>query len=143
MLRSVLPAIAPALLLAGCGEPAASEPDADSVAASRGEVQTLDVDELARMVAQDEAVLVDVRTPEEFAEGHLEGAINLPVETFDPAKVPQAADGREVILYCRSDRRSGIAAEQLAEARGTTVRHLDGGILAWEEAGQPVTEPAQ
>lgn len=146
MMRALLSAIVPAVLLGACGEPAtapSTSTASDTAEAVSGKVTTLDAAELEAMIAQDEAILVDVRTPEEFVAGHLEGAINLPVETFEPGEVPIAGEGKEVILYCRSDRRSGIAAEQLAEARGTTVRHLDGGILAWEDAGNPVTEAAR
>ena len=61
-------------------------------------------------------VLVDVRTPEEFAEGHLEGAVNLPVES--PAfgeLITQLDPGVEYVVYCRSGRRSEIAAEQMVD----------------------------
>jgi len=78
-----------------------------------------------------------VRTPEEFAEGHLEGAVNIPLDTFDSAALPDP-EGAQRVLYCRSDRRSGIAADRLAEATGRDAVHLEGGILAWEDAGLPV-----
>lgn len=81
--------------------------------------------------------MIDVRTPEEFAEGHLTGAINIPLDQFDPASLPDA-DGAERVLYCRSGRRSGIAAEKLAKATSSTALHLDGGILAWEADGLPL-----
>ena len=63
-------------------------------------------------------VLIDVRTPKEFAEARLHGALNAPLQTFDPATIPMEA-GRETILYCRSSGRSGRAAKILAE-------HIDG-----------------
>jgi phage shock protein E len=60
-------------------------------------------------------MLIDVRTPAEFAEGHLEGAINMPVElaTF-PAQVAQLDPDVEYLVYCRSGRRADVALEYMA-----------------------------
>jgi rhodanese-related sulfurtransferase len=96
-----------------------------------------DVAEATRIAAGEPIQLIDVRTPEEFAQGHLTGAINIPLGEFDPEALPDPR-GSERILYCRSDRRSGIAAERLAAASGTAALHLDGGILAWEASDFPV-----
>lgn len=69
-------------------------------------------------------VLVDVRTPEEFAAGHLEGAVNVPVESPDfPALVATLDPSLEYVVYCRSGRRSEIAAEYMV-AEGLTVTDL-------------------
>ena len=105
-------------------------------------VELMSVEELAPLVAAGEVVLVDVRRPDEFAEGRLPGALNAPVETFDPAAIP-IEDGRETILYCRSGNRSTRAAEMLAQHLQGKVRHVDGGIVAWQEAGgEVITSPA-
>ena len=109
-----------------------SEPATDEGA----QVATLDVAELRALLDANDVMLIDVRTPEEFAEGHIAGAINIPLDRFDPLHLPGSGE-RETILYCRSDRRSGIAASQYVEAMGNSIRHLDGGILAWQEAGEP------
>ncbi len=124
-------------VLAACS--ADARPAADDVATSaEASVATIAPGELAARLTGGEAIqLIDVRTPEEFAEGHLAGAINIPVDEFDPAALPDA-QGADRVLYCRSDRRSGIAAERLAEATGATAVHMDGGILAWEAADLPV-----
>ena len=90
-----------------------------------------------RIEAGEKIQLIDVRTPEEFAEGHLAGAINIPVDELDPAALP-SADGAERILYCRSARRSEAAAKELAEASGGVALHMEGGIVAWEALGLPV-----
>lgn len=108
-----------------------------SARGSASAVELLDVAELTAMIARGEVVLVDVRTPGEFGEGRLPGSLNAPVETFDAASIPIEAD-RETILYCRSARRSEQAAQMLAEHTGGTVRHLAGGIIAWDEAGGEV-----
>ena len=100
---------------------------------------TLTPEELAAKLAEGNVRLIDVRTDEEVAEGVIPGAEHIPLDRFDPAMLGPD-DGREVVLYCRSDRRSGIAAEKLAAATGEAATHLEGGILAWEAAGLPVTK---
>ena len=100
---------------------------------------TLTPEELAAKLAEGNVRLIDVRTDEEVAEGVIPGAEHIPLDRFDPAALGPD-DGREVVLYCRSDRRSGIAGEKLAEATGKPATHLEGGILAWEAAGQPIAK---
>lgn len=96
--------------------------------------------ELAERLKTGTVRLIDVRTAEEVAEGTIPGAEHIPLDQFDPASL-DLSDGREVVLYCRSGRRSAIAGEKLAAATGKPAEHLAGGILAWEAAGQPVTSP--
>ncbi len=81
--------------------------------------------------------LIDVRTDVEVAEGAIPGAEHIALDRFDPAKL-DLSDGREVVLYCRTGRRSAIAGERLAAATGKPVEHLAGGIIAWDEAQQPI-----
>lgn len=120
--------------VAACG----SAPATDSAPAATPAVETIDAAALAKLMAEGDIRLVDVRTPEEFAQGHIAGAVNMPVDGFDPAKLIDG-DRRRTVLYCRSARRSQVAADRLAAATGKTATHLDGGILAWEAAGKPVT----
>ena len=124
--------VAAGLALASC----AHAPEQAPMAAATGEarIETLSATQLAALVAAGKVVLIDVRTPAEFAEMRIAGALLAPLDTFDPASIPQEA-ARETILYCRSSRRSAVAAQQLADYLGRPVRHLDGGISAWQEAG--------
>lgn len=128
------PSVPPGFELAVAKEPLAHGAGAGTAAALVG---MLDVAELREAIDSGKVMLIDVRTPEEFAEGHIAGAINIPLDQFDPLHLPGAGE-RETILYCRSDRRSGIAAARYVEAIGRPIRHLAGGILAWQDAGQPV-----
>ncbi len=96
--------------------------------------------ELAERLADGNVRLIDVRSDAEVAEGMIPGAEHIPLDRFDPAAL-DLSDGREVVLYCRSGRRSGVAGEKLATVTGEAVEHLEGGMLAWEAAGQPVTKP--
>lgn len=106
-------------------------------AASPSPLITLSPDELAARLAAGNVRLIDVRTDAEVAEGVIPGAEHIPLDRFDPAALGPD-DGREVVLYCRSDRRSAVAGAKLAEATGEPATHLEGGILAWEAAGQPI-----
>lgn len=94
--------------------------------------------ELSTAVAAGAAV-VDVRSPEEYAAGHIPGAVNVPVDTLSPALVP---DG-PLIVYCAVGQRAHVAAMALANA-GRDVANLDGGWLTWEAAtaGRAGTAPS-
>ncbi|MEX0590098.1 MAG: rhodanese-like domain-containing protein [Xanthobacteraceae bacterium] len=81
-----------------------------------------------------EIVLVDVREPHENLAERIPGGVLNPLQSFDPAAVPEPA-GKRVVFYCRSGRRS-VTASQLTQAAGAPHdAHLAGGILAWKAAG--------
>lgn len=124
-----------ALALGGCTAEANTATPA--VAAVAAGIRALDVRQFAALIESGKAVLIDVRTAEEFAEGHIAGAVNMPLDAFDPALVPQVA-GKQTVLYCRSGKRSLAAAEMLASATGSAT-HLAGGILGWQSAGGQIT----
>lgn len=87
------------------------------------------------------AQLLDVRTKEEWDEGHLKGAtlVTVTEEGFlDKAKAALDRD-KGVVVYCRSGKRSAMAAGQL-RAAGFTVYDMDGGITSWKAAGKPVVK---
>lgn len=101
----------------------------------------LTVNEFEAMFARDStAQLLDVRTPEEFAEGHIGGAMNIDwkADGFAQKAQEQLAKDRPVMVYCRSGRRSAEAAAVL-EKLGFKTYNLKGGILAWIDAGKQVT----
>ena len=79
----------------------------------------------------DGAVLLDVRTPEEFAERHIPGAINIPNETISTEEIPELPNKDQLILvYCRSGNRSKQASEKLAALGYTNIVEF-GGINDW------------
>ena len=102
-----------------------------NVEVKRYDVKTLTAAEAkAQLDADEEIVLVDVRTPEEFAEGHIPGAVCVPNETIvDGAELPFGVDVK-LFLYCRSGRRSAEAANKLVAMGYTDVTDL-GGIIDW------------
>lgn len=81
-------------------------------------------------------LLLDVRTPEEFASGHIQGAVNISVETLRQ-RLNEVPREQPIIVYCRSGNRSAQAASILAQANYTDIHDL-GGINAWVAQGYPV-----
>lgn len=85
-------------------------------------------------------VILDVRTADEFAEGHLEGAVMLDFYRDDFADQVALLDPDvPYLLYCRSGNRSGQTATIMSELGFTDVADVDGGIVAWTEAGLSTT----
>jgi len=103
-------------------------------------IENVDVPQFAGLLS-DTVQLVDVRTPDEYAAGHLEGAVLIDVKSsnFEEQAAAQLDKRRPVAVYCRSGRRS-LAAAKLLKRAGYRVTNLKGGILAWEAAGQRVVK---
>lgn len=85
---------------------------------------------LARMETETEYVILDVRTPEEYNEGHIPDAINIPVETI--TEQPAELDDTEqlIFVYCRSGNRSKQASEKLVELGFSNIVEI-GGLNTW------------
>jgi rhodanese-related sulfurtransferase len=99
----------------------------------------MSLEELQAGIAEGSLMLVDVREAEEYAAGHIKGARFLPLSKFDPAKLPAPQDGKKIVIYCRSGRRSVTAMEQARlGGRSDCDTHFGGGILGWLDAGLEV-----
>jgi rhodanese-related sulfurtransferase len=85
----------------------------------------------------DHLFVLDVRTPQEFAEGHVPGAVNVPYDQV-ASRLAEVPKDKDVVLYCRSGRRAGLAADVLAAQGYTRLSHLEGDMTAWVEKGRPV-----
>jgi rhodanese-related sulfurtransferase len=87
-------------------------------------------------------LLVDVRTTAEFESGHLKDALNVPLDEFQKGayaeKIGEPEKDNPILVFCRSGRRSGIVHDILVKDGYTNVRNVEGGIIAWKEAGLPV-----
>jgi rhodanese-related sulfurtransferase len=136
----ILAIAAAALLCAGiAGTSLAADP---APAADAPRISQADL--LARMEKKDASLVVlDVRTPAEFAAGHVPGARNVSHDQL-AAKLPELEPLRDkdVVLYCRSGRRTLLAEDVLRKAGFTKLRHLDGDYLAWEAQQRPVEREA-
>jgi phage shock protein E len=84
----------------------------------------------ARKLVAAGATLLDVRTREEFAAGHIDGAVNIPVQELEARLREVGAKDRSVVVYCRSGRRSATAKQILEKAGWKVVRDL-GAMTAW------------
>jgi len=93
--------------------------------------------ELDAMLRAGTAVVVDVREVDEFAAGHIPGAINMPLSTFQPSKLPNHA-GKKLVLNCLGGKRSGLALDKCGVAQAAADTHLAGGFGAWEAARLPI-----
>lgn len=84
--------------------------------------------------------LIDVRRPEEYNEGHIGHAQLLPVQELSQERIDALGVKKddEILLYCRSGGRSGKALEQFLQLGYKNVKHLNGGILAWQEKNLPL-----
>jgi rhodanese-related sulfurtransferase len=106
---------------------------------SGGAIKHVDVSSFQKMTRRSDVILLDVRTPQEFAEGHLSGARNLDFSSEGFAAALTGMDKSVAyMVYCKSGRRSAMAAEQMQEAGFTTITDLKGGITAWQSARLPV-----
>jgi rhodanese-related sulfurtransferase len=107
-----------------------------------GKVPEVTVKELKRELARTgkKPAILDVRTPAEYARGHIKGALNIPMSMLRrKTNVLQFTADEPLVAMCHSARRS-IVGVRLLQMRGyQNVRHLKGGIIAWKRAGMPVT----
>lgn len=129
--RTVLAVVAGLLLslgLASCAD--------DSAGSGNG--AAVSVEAFSERVAEADVVL-DVRTPAEYAAGHLPDAVNIDVQASDFAsRVDELDRDATYAVYCRSGNRSAVAVDHMVEAGFTDVRHLDGGIVDWQRSGEAV-----
>ena len=117
-----IPILMALLLLSGCAAQAQKEQS----------YRQINMDEaIAMMEAESDYIILDVRTPEEFSEKHIPGAINVANETIGSKEIPELPDKDQLILvYCRSGNRSKQASEKLVALGYTNIVEF-GGINDW------------
>jgi rhodanese-related sulfurtransferase len=125
-MKKVIALIASVLLLAGC-----------SSSASGG--TNMNVSEFSQKITETGVVTLDVRTPGEFAEGHIEGAqlIDFQSGNFEN-EISSLDKNATYAVYCRSGNRSGQAVKVMHDAGFHNVYNLNGGVIDWANAGLPL-----
>lgn len=91
----------------------------------------------ARRASSTAPVVIDVRTPQEYAKGHIPGALNIPVDQV-ANRISEIDAPHGVALYCMIGPRARKGEAALLDAGYTSVLHLEGGLAAWQAAGFPV-----
>ena len=84
-------------------------------------------------------VILDVRTTVEYNEGHIENAVNIPVEELE-TRITELNKDDEILVYCRTGNRSSSAVEIMDEAGFTKLYHMHEGISIWIDQGHPVVQ---
>ena len=129
-MKKLLPILLSALMFTGCAGTSNNQTNT---------YRSITMDEAVDMMVKENGYFIlDVRRPDEFAEGHIPGAINVGHETIGTAEIPELSDKNQLIMvYCRSGRRSKEASEKLVKLGYTNVVEF-GGILDWK--GEIVTD---
>ena len=127
-------------VLAGCGNRNANKIE-NNDSAKNSYVQISMDDAIKMMEEESDYIILDVRRPDEFAEKHIPGAINVPNENIGTEEIPELPDKDQLLLvYCRSGNRSKQASEKLAKLGYTNI-HEFGGINSWP--GETVKEATE
>ena len=133
MVRRPLVVLGLLLLALGASVACGGEDEVVVPVPDQGEVQEIDSAQGRALIDEGEVLVVDVRTLEEYREGHLVGAQHIPVEDEElwSTRVAALDPEQPVAVYCRTGRRSDIAGELLVEAGFTQVYDL-GGVTDWD-----------
>jgi rhodanese-related sulfurtransferase len=98
------------------------------------------VEEASNLIAdKPNLVILDVRTQSEYDDGHIEGAILIPVQEL-PDRLDELDQSDELLVYCRTGNRSSSAVEILGEAGFSKIYHMSDGITEWISEGYPVVQ---
>ena len=100
------------------------------------EVKLVPVEDVLNIVQMEEAQLIDVRTPEEYGEGHIANALNIDYFSDNFVENMEKLDKEKpVVLYCKSGNRSNKSAQKLKESGFSKIYDVDGGITEWKSKG--------
>jgi rhodanese-related sulfurtransferase len=116
----------------------------DLVAAAKARIQEVSLDQ-AEQAILDADVLIDVREADEYAAGHIAGAVHVPrgLLEFKLGNTPELSSrDLKIVLYCKNSGRAALAACSLHDMGYLKVTSITGGIDAWIDAGKPVAKPA-
>lgn len=104
-------------------------------------IKHVDAAGAAKLIAEGKVTIIDVRTSDEFSEGHLKEAKNIDIMSKDFAsKLGELDKSKPVLVHCQAGGRSTRALPTLEKLGFTDITHLDGGMNDWLKAGQPVVK---
>jgi rhodanese-related sulfurtransferase len=110
-----------------------------TVSSCHSQPRSISVTEFKSELNKKNSVLIDVRTPQEFASGHIQGATNIDFYAKDfESQMYTAGEKSNVLIYCASGNRSGQALKSLNASKFKSISDLSGGIRIWVSAGNPV-----
>ena len=120
----------------------------DFVAKAKATIKECTVSHVEDCLTED-TLLIDIREPDEYARGHIPGAIHVPrgmlefqiLKTLEQLGITTDAADTGMILYCGTGGRSALATKSLDDMGFRNVLSMDGGIVAWNEAGLPIDTP--
>ncbi len=119
--------------------PAVGSPELAGISEVKQQLIKVDSDEFSKKINTDNVVILDIRTPEEYASGHLENAINIDFYAADfSAKLQQLNKETTYMVYCRSGNRSSSAFKQMEQLGFKSIYELNGGINSWIKYGNSV-----
>jgi rhodanese-related sulfurtransferase len=138
MLQSIVLALSVVLLTAFAFGADDKQGKHDPAPPANADVPKLSVEEFDKKRKEKDAVVLDVRTPEEFKEGHVPGAVNLDISDKDFDKKVDALDkGKTYLVHCARGGRSSRATEVM-RPKFDKLYDFSGGMNAWQKAGKPV-----
>ncbi|MBU3545509.1 MULTISPECIES: rhodanese-like domain-containing protein [Polynucleobacter] len=115
----------------------------DLVAAAKSEIKEVELADATQAI-QDADVLLDVRETDEYASGHIPGAIHISrgLLEFKLSNDPSfSARDMKIVLYCKNSGRAALASKALHEMGYLHVQSISGGFDAWAAAGEPIAKP--
>jgi len=129
------------LLIFVCASLISCEVDGQTEGTSKG-IELISVDEAAAKLTSEDIVLLDVRTPEEVAEGYISGALHWDYYEWDTfkEKVASLEKSKPVMVYCKAGGRSNKAAQFLKKQGCATIYDLKGGMNAWKASNNPIVK---
>ncbi len=139
---TVLVTVAALLLFLAAGCTSSTDEEAEATTDGGSSVRVVAPDAALQLLGDgNDRVLIDVRTPEEFDEAHLDGALLIDFYRDDfEAAIGELDRDQAYVIYCRSGNRSGQARALMADLGFSDVADIDGGILAWQADGLPTVK---
>jgi len=107
----------------------------DTETTDHGTLEHWTPQEVADAFAEDRIILIDVRTPQEFALERINGALLAPMQAFQPNHMPDQST-KQIVFHCGSGVRSAKVARQCLEHGEDRIAHMSGGFAGWKEDGQ-------